>query len=175
MTLRTPCLTCFGTTTPTTYANDLSELAVSTRITFGAAGVIRGVRLFLDNADNDIHEVAIFQVGTVFAKRANCYLGNQSATGSAGTAGKWWNCWLQKPLKVTAGQSFYIAASFPFGKYWHTSNFFNTAHTNGSLTAPADGTGGFSNGAYHTGPGILYPNATFQKNFYGTDVLFGDG
>jgi hypothetical protein len=65
--------------------------------------------------------------------------------------------------------------------YVATSGFFATGPgstvpgiTNGPLTSPPTdwGTPGFSNGRYHEGNSISFPDGTFQGNCYFADVIF---
>jgi hypothetical protein len=165
----------FGSITPATYGADNSSVSLATLVHFGAAGVVRAIRLFLDDGDNDIHIVGMFLKGDVFSKVGNVYLGNQSASAPIGVSGHWFNCWLQKPLKVSAGQDFYVAAYYPFGRYWLTPHFFDTSHSNGSLSSPADNPSGDRNGMFIYNPSLVYPTGAFNASWYGTDVLVGEG
>ncbi|MGO4843180.1 DUF4082 domain-containing protein, partial [Rhizobiaceae sp. 2RAB30] len=67
---------------------------------------------------------------------------NESASG-------WQTVTFSQPISVAAGAT-YIASYHSNGFYAATANYFDTARTNGPLTAPASGTSG-GNGVYAYG------------------------
>ena len=78
------------------------------------------------------------------------------------------------PVSVTAGTT-YVASYFaPQGKYSVNENYFNSAYTNGPLTAPATGTSG-GNGVYRYNATSAFPNSTFAASNYWVDVVFQTG
>lgn len=92
-----------------------------------------------------------------------------TATATNETAAGWQTVALPAPLNVTAGQT-YIASYFcPGGRYSYDYDYFNTARTNGPLTAPSSiGSGG--NGVYALGSN--FPNQTYRALNYWVDVIF---
>ena len=73
-------------------------------------------------------------------------------------------------MQVTAGTTL-VASYHTDGNYAMDPNFFDTAHTNGSLTAPSSSTSG-GNGVFAYGGSSLFPTDSFNAASYGVDVLF---
>ncbi len=86
---------------------------------------------------------------------------NTSATG-------WQTVTFSSPVAITAGTT-YVASYHSTGAYADTSNYFTTAHTNGSLTAPASAGVYAYGGTSTTG---IFPTNTYQASNYFVDVVF---
>ena len=74
------------------------------------------------------------------------------------------------PVAITAGTT-YVASYHTSGDYSADGNYFATAHTNGSLTAPASRSSG-GDGVYAYGTAPLFPTNTFNATNYWVDVVF---
>ena len=83
---------------------------------------------------------------------------------------------LATPVSITANTT-YVASYHTTGEYVATNNFFTSAITNGSLTAPSTTTAG-GNGVYAyggTNTAGLFPTNTFSAANYWADVVFAAG
>lgn len=90
-----------------------------------------------------------------------------SVTFTNETPSGWQTATLGQPLSVTAGTTYYVSYLAPQGHYSYTSGFFNTALTNGDLTAPAG-----TNGRYLYGASGGLPLYDWGSTNYFVDVLF---
>ena len=82
----------------------------------------------------------------------------------------WIDLRFSTPVDVSANHDYVVSYTSPTGKESYTTHVFNSAVTNGSLTARADSSG-TPNGVYSTG--ALFPSTrAANSTWYGTDVDF---
>ncbi len=96
--------------------------------------------------------------------------GTLLATGtfSNTSASGWQTVTFSSPVAITAGTT-YVASYHSTGAYADTNNYFTTALTNGSLTAPASAGVYAYGGTSTTG---IFPTNTYQASNYFVDVVF---
>ena len=74
-------------------------------------------------------------------------------------------------MSITAGTTYIASYEAPVGEYSVDGNYFATALTNGSLTAPSSASSG-GNGVYAYGSNNPFPNNSFNASNYWVDVVF---
>ena len=103
-------------------------------------GTITGIRFYKGPQNTGPHVADLWSAtGTLLA----------TATFTNETASGWQQVNLSSPVVVTAGTT-YVVSYHTNGNYSADANYFDTAHTNGSLTALASGTSG-GNGVFAYG------------------------
>ena len=91
-------------------------------------------------------------------------------TFSGETASGWQTMNFSAPVNISANTTYVASYHTAVGFYSVNGNYFQTAFTNGALTALANGSGG-GNGVYLYGPGG-FPSNTFNATNYWVDVAF---
>ena len=142
----------------TTATNDASAVEVGTVLTPAKDGKITAIRFYKGIGNGGTH------VGHIWSSSgqqlASVTFTNETPTG-------WQSAKLSQPLTVTAGTSYLVSYLAPQGHYASTSGFFNTALTNGDLSAPAG-----NNGRYLYGAGGGFPLYDYGSTSYFVDVSF---
>ena len=124
-------------------------------------GTITDIRFYKGPQNTGTHVADLWTAtGTLLASAT---FTNESASG-------WQQVKLSSPVNVTAGTT-YVVSYHTSGNYSADGNYFATAHTNGSLTAPASSTSG-GDGLYAYGTGALFPTNTYNATNYWVDVVF---
>ena len=95
-----------------------------------------------------------------------------TATFSNETSSGWQQVNFSSPVPIMAN-TIYVASYHSGGEYAADHNYFNTAHTNGPLTAPATGNVADGNGVYVYGSTSAFPTYTYLARNYWVDVVFG--
>ena len=141
--------------------NDPSSVELGVKFQASTDGDVTGLR-FYKGPDNDGTHVADLWTAT----------GNllASATFTNETPEGWQQVNFSEPVPITAGET-YVASYHTSGNYSADPNLFNTALTNGPLTAPSSAESG-GNGVYAYGSDSLMPTNSFNATSYGVDVLF---
>ena len=154
-------------TTPAVVTDpDAAAIEVGVKFVPSQAGQITGIRFYKGPQNLGTH------VGNLWNATGTQLLG--TATFAGETASGWQQVNFANPVAVTAGTT-YVASYFaPQGKYSVNENYFNSAYTNGPLTAPATGTSG-GNGVYRYTGTSAFPNETFAASNYWVDVVFQTG
>jgi hypothetical protein len=141
--------------------NDPSSVELGLKFQASTNGTITGIRFYKGPQNTGTHVADLWSAtGTLLA----------TATFGTETASGWQQVSLSKPVVVTAGTT-YVVSYHTSGDYSVTSNYFASAHTNGSLTALASGTSG-GDGVYAYGTGSIFPTNSFNANNYWVDVVF---
>ena len=145
-----------------TNANDGKQLEVGVKFTSSVAGSITGIEFYRATGDTGPDIAQLWSsTGTLLA----------SGTFSNTSASGWQTVTFSSPVAITAGTT-YVASYHSTGAYADTTNYFTTAHTNGSLTAPASA-GVYAYGGTSTSG--IFPTKTYQANNYWVDVVFNNG
>ena len=154
-------------TTPAIVTDpDAAPIEVGVKFVPSQAGQITGIRFYKGPQNLGTH------VGNLWNSTGTQLLG--TATFANETASGWQQVNFANPVSVTAGTT-YVASYFaPQAKYSVNENYFNSAYTNGPLTAPATGTSG-GNGVYRYTATSAFPNSTFAASNYWVDVVFQTG
>ncbi len=139
--------------------NDPVELGVT--FSSSVSGNITGLRFYKDPIDLGLPSLPAHTVH--LWSSSGTLLG--SATFANETVSGWQQVNLAAPVAITAGTT-YIASYHSNGGYSDNANYFATAQTNGSLTAPV------SAGTYAYGTAPAVPKSTFQATNYWVDVVF---
>ncbi len=140
--------------------SDPSSVELGMKFVSSAAGTITGLRYYKSAQDTGVHTGSLWtSTGT---RLANATFTTESSSG-------WQTVMFSQAITITAGTT-YVASYHSNGRYAVTSNYFATSHTNGPLTAPANGTSG--NGVYAYGSTSLFPSASYNATNYWVDVLF---
>ncbi|WP_067175764.1 DUF4082 domain-containing protein [Microtetraspora niveoalba] len=150
------------TDVPAETVNDPISLELGVRFQASQAGVIRGIRFYKDALNTGTH------TGNLWSSSGQLLA---SATFTSETSSGWQQVTFSTPVPITAGMT-YVASYFaPSGHYSVTRPYFTTPHTNGPLTALANGAGG-GNGVYSYGATSSFPTNTYNSSNYWVDVLF---
>jgi Domain of unknown function (DUF4082)/Fibronectin type III domain/Bacterial Ig domain len=158
----TPEDTIFDFGTPATIdAGDPSGTVLGTVFTPSVNGTATGVRFYKAAANTGTH------VGGLWTASGQLLA---SATFTNETGSGWQTVQFSSPVAVAAGSSYVVSYNAPNGHYSATGAAFNSAVTNGPLTAPASGTN--PNGVYAYGPATSFPSSGFNATNYWVDVLF---
>ncbi|ARQ09491.1 oxidoreductase domain-containing protein [Rhizobium etli] len=137
--------------------NDNTAMELGMKFVASSNGTISGIRYYKAAGDTSAHTGSIWRAdGTLVA---TVTFTNESLSG-------WQTANFATPLQIAAGAT-YVASYHTTGAYVATSNYFNTAHTSGSLTALAG-----SNGVYAVGSGSIFPTSSYQSTNYWVDVVF---
>ena len=108
-------------------ANDGKQVEVGVKFTSSVAGSITGIEFYRATGDTGTDIADLWSsTGTLLATGT---FSNTSAFG-------WQPVTFSSPVAITAGTT-YVASYHSTGAYADTTNYFATAYTNGSLTAPA--------------------------------------
>ena len=150
-----------------TNLNDGSPIEVGVKFTSSTAGQITALKFYRSAGDTGSDLVDLWSsTGTKLA----------SATFSNTAASGWQTVTLATPVSITANTT-YVASYHTTGEYVATNNFFTSAISSGSLTAPSSTTAG-GNGVYAyggTNSAGLFPTNTFGAANYWADVVFAAG
>ena len=151
-----------GATPGTITVNDPSAATLGVKFVASANGTISGIRFYKGPANTGTHVADLWSsTGTLLASAS---FTNESASG-------WQQVNFSNPVSITAGTT-YVASYFTSsGDYSVDANYFNTALTSGSLTAPASGTSG-GDGVYAYGSSPVFPTGSFNASNYWVDVVF---
>ena len=150
--------------TPAKSYNDGKQVEVGVKFTSSVAGSITGIEFYRAAGDTGPDIAQLWSsTGTLLA----------SGTFSNTSASGWQTVTFSSPVAITAGTT-YVASYHSTGAYAATSNYFTSAHTNGSLTALLSTASG-GNGVYAYGgtstTGLL-PTNSYQASNYWVDVVF---
>ncbi|MBX4916572.1 DUF4082 domain-containing protein [Rhizobium bangladeshense] len=137
--------------------NDNTAMELGMKFVASANGAISGIRYYKAAGDTSVHTGSLWKAdGTLLA----------TVTFTSESLSGWQTATFSTPLQITAGAT-YVASYHTTGTYVATTGYFNTAHTNGSLTALAG-----SNGVYAVGSGSTFPTLSYQSTNYWVDVVY---
>ncbi|HEX6257853.1 MAG TPA: DUF4082 domain-containing protein [Candidatus Saccharimonadales bacterium] len=161
--------TLFGSTTPSaTDTGQTDPVTVGMRWNTSTAGNVAGVRIYRASGvyptGTTPLTVGLWDTsGNLLASRS-LLPGNQQSG--------WINVAFSSPVSVSANTDYVVGYYSPNGREEYTNDVFDSAVTNGSLTAPAD-TVGARNGVYSANSTMSYPSTASPNNtWYGVDVNF---
>ena len=152
-----------ATSTPDTPIYEDSQ-AVTLGVKFRAstAGTVTGVRFYKGSDNTGTHTGSLWDsTGQLLA----------TTTFTGETASGWQQATFNLPVAVTANTTYIASYHTPSGYYSTTRPYFTSAHTNGPLTALADGTDG-GNGVYAYNTVNTFPTNTYQSTNYWVDPVF---
>ena len=141
--------------------NDPNSVELGFKFQASSAGDITGLRFYKAPSNTGTHAANLWtSTGTLLATAT---FGNETASG-------WQQVNFATPVTITPGTT-YVASYHTSGNYSADPNLFNSAVTNGPLTAPSSASSG-GNGVYAYGSSSLFPTNSFNATSYGVDVLF---
>lgn len=161
--------TIFGSSTPSTLdSGQTTPVTLGMRWSSAVDGQLVGVRIYRQAGSYPTGSapltVGLWDTsGNLLASRS-LLPGNQQSG--------WINVRFNSPVSINDSTD-YIAGYFaPNGQEMYTANAFDTATTNGDLTAKADTTNE-PNGVYSTNSTMAFPSSAAPNNsWYGVDVMF---
>jgi hypothetical protein len=144
--------------------NDSSAVELGVKFQSAVDGFVTGIRFYKGNGNSGTH------VGTLWSddgdELASVTFTNETATG-------WQQAIFDSPVPVVAGTTYVASYHAPNGRYAvdeGDEGGFDSAVTNGPLTALASGSSG-GNGVYAYGNGGFPTNTYAESNYY-VDVVF---
>ncbi|MEH2588343.1 VCBS repeat-containing protein [Bradyrhizobium sp. AZCC 1721] len=141
--------------------NDPNSVELGLKFQASSTGDVTGLRFYKGASNTGTHVAHLWtSTGTLLA----------TATFTNETASGWQQVDFATPVTITAGTT-YVASYHTSGNYAADPGLFNSAVTNGPLTAPSSATSG-GNGVYAYGSGALFPTNSYNSTSYGVDVLF---
>ncbi|MCA6117922.1 DUF4082 domain-containing protein [Bradyrhizobium sp. WSM 1738] len=141
--------------------NDPNSVELGLKFQASSNGDVTGLRFYKGPSNTGTHVAHLWtSTGTLLA----------TATFTNETASGWQQVDFATPVTITAGTT-YVASYHTSGNYAADPGLFNSAVSNGPLTAPSSATSG-GNGVYAYGSGALFPTNTYNSTSYGVDVLF---
>ncbi|MBL7739315.1 MAG: DUF4082 domain-containing protein [Chitinophagaceae bacterium] len=143
-------------------SDDGQAIEVGIKFRSSQNGFIKGIRFYNGNTNTGTYTAKLWNYGTSTLIA--------SAVVVPGLNG-WSQVAFSSPVPVTANTTYIASYHSTSGKYANTDNYFNSAATNGPLTALANGTDG-PNGVYRYGGGGTIPSSTFAAANYWVDPIF---
>jgi hypothetical protein len=161
-----PCSIWPATATPAVAADpDASPIEIGVKFQTTQAGFVSGIRFYKGAGNSGTHAGSLWSA-------AGTRLGSATFTSESATG--WQQVLFASPVAVAANTT-YVASYFaPGGRYATTDGYFNTARTNGPLTALQDTAAG-ANGVYRLGTTSGFPTQGFAASNYWVDVVFSPG
>jgi Domain of unknown function (DUF4082)/Bacterial Ig domain len=149
--------------TPVTAdANDSNPVELGVQFQSSVAGTVTAIRFYKGPLNTGTHVGNLWTAsGTLLA----------TVTFSNETSSGWQQVNFSSPVPITAN-TIYVVSYHNGGEYAGDQNYFNTAHTNGPLTAPATGNVARGNGVYVYGSTSAFPTNTYLASNYWVDVVF---
>ncbi|WP_244443070.1 DUF4082 domain-containing protein [Bradyrhizobium sp. Ai1a-2] len=142
--------------------NDPNSVELGFKFQSSSAGDITGLRFYKGASNTGTHTANLWSsTGTLLA----------TATFNNETASGWQQVNFAAPVTITAGTTYVASYHTTSGNYSADPNLFDSAVSNGPLTAPSSASIG-GNGVYAYGSGSLFPTNTYNATSYGVDVLF---
>jgi Domain of unknown function (DUF4082)/Bacterial Ig domain len=145
--------------------NDPNPVELGVQFQSSQAGTATGIRFYKGPANTGTH------VGHLWTATGTLLT---TATFTNETASGWQQVSLASPVAIQAN-TIYVASYHCSGSYSADNNYFNGAHTNGPLTAPATGSVSGGNGVYAYGSATSFPTNTFLASNYWVDIVFAPG
>ncbi|MEV7006446.1 DUF4082 domain-containing protein [Streptosporangium sp. NPDC051022] len=148
--------------TPDSESQDSQPITLGVKFQSSTAGTVTGVRFYKGPDNTGTH------IGSLWDDTGDL-LADATYTGES--ASGWQQVLFDPPVAISAGTTYIAAYHSASGFYSTTRPYFTSAHTNGPLTALADGTDG-GNGVYGYGASSTFPTNSYQSTNYWVDVIF---
>ena len=146
------------------HVQDRNAVELGMRFTSDASGTISGMRFYKGFYNQGTHVANLWtSTGTLLG----------TATFTDETLSGWQTVTFSSPIQIAAGMT-YVASYHTGGFYSADAGYFNTARTNGHLTAVAGGSGG-GNGVYAYGTTSAFPTNSLDNENFWVDVVFNTG
>lgn len=146
-------------------ADDNAPVELGVKFKASINGKVTGVRYYKSAANSGTHTGSLWSAnGTLLAQAV---FTNESDSG-------WQQVVFPQHVAVKAGKTYVVSYHTNTGHYAYDYHYFDTARTNGYLTALSDpGNGG--NGVFAYGSGIAFPTAAHNATNYWVDATFVPG
>jgi hypothetical protein len=145
--------------------NDPNPVELGLQFQSSQAGTITGIRFYKGPSNTGTHVGHLWTgTGTLLT----------SATFTNETGSGWQQVNLASPVTIQPN-TIYVVSYHCNGFYSADNSYFNSAVTNGPLTAPASGSVSGGNGVYAYGSGTSFPTNSFLASNYWVDVVFAAG
>jgi hypothetical protein len=149
-----------------------AAIVTATTVIPAVHGTVTHGRQFLPTSNAGGVEAVVYRLDS---NSAGALVARQAYAGGNIIEGAWSQQSLSaagnSALRVYAGQHYAAGSYYPGQHIVATSHLFDSGIVNGNLTAPADGTAGYSNGRFHSG-GLGFPGDSFNSSGYFGDWLF---
>ncbi len=156
--------TIFDFTTPGNVdPGDSTPNNLGVEFTANQNGTITGIRFYKAAANTGTH------VGSLWDTSGNLLA---QGTFTNETSSGWQTLVLATPVNITANTTYIASYLAPSGHFSMTRPGFDSAVTNGPLTALANGSTTLGNGVFANGSTTIFPSNTYAATNYGVDVLF---
>lgn len=140
--------------------SDNAAVELGTKFRSSVATSVTGVKFYKGSTNTGTHTGKLWSsTGTQLA----------TVTFTNETASGWQTATFPTPVAISANTTYVISYHAPNGHYSVDEGYFNTAHTNGTLTALQNGTDG-GNGVYRYGASA-FPNSSYNASNYWVDVI----
>jgi len=148
-------------TVPATIdGNDAQAIEVGTRFTSSEIVEITGVRFYKAPDNTGVHTGSLWN--SLGVRLAQVEFVNETSTG-------WQQMSFDEPVRIEPGELYTISYHAPEGRYSASTNFFDEAHTQGPLTAPAAVSIG-GNGVFVYGSGGFPTLSASNTNYWVSPV-----
>ncbi|MEV8633544.1 DUF4082 domain-containing protein [Streptosporangium sp. NPDC051023] len=149
--------------TPAVASHPVSSAVVlGTKFRAAVSGTITGVRFYKGPDNTGTH------VGSLWSASGDLLA---EATFTGESASGWQQVNFATPVTVTANTTYVTSYLTSAGHFSYTLEYFQTPHSNGPLTALADGVDG-NNGVYAYGSTSVFPTKSYISTNYWVDVVF---
>lgn len=154
------------TATPATPAeDDTAGVELGVKFRSAVATTVTGVRFYKGAGNTGTHTGSLWSgTGTRLA----------TATFTGESASGWQAAAFGTPVALQPNTTYVVSYYAPGGRYAVTEGYFAAAHTNGNLTALADGTDG-GNGVYSYAGASTFPVSTYRASNYWVDITTAQG
>ena len=164
----------FTTQTPTgtNFADGTPSITTATSVVFAVAGSVTAVRFFATTTVSGTYTVAIWQVTSNDSTGHTGTLLASKTMGAPPAAGAWNSITLDSPVPVNTGTLYRVGVYSSAGRYVATPSFFTTGLTNGSITAPPNGSDPVALGTLGQGTFVLNATLAYPENTSGNSASY---
>ncbi len=151
----------WSTSTTPAYSTTANPGEFGLKFQVSQAGQIQGIRFYKGSGNTGTHTGHLWDSsGHLLA----------SVTFTNETAGGWQTAYFS-PVSIQPNTIYVISYYSPNGGYSYTLNYFNSAYTSGSITAPSSSQAN-GNGVVTWGSSSAFPTKSTEQPNYWVDVLF---
>jgi hypothetical protein len=158
----TTCSLWDGAATPSLITDpDTAAVELGMKFRSEVDGLITGVRFYKGPQNTGTH------VGRLWSSSGQLLA---QATFTNETTSGWQQVSFATPVAIQANTVYVVSYYAPVGGYSVDEGYFDTAHSNGPLSALADGDSG-GNGVYRYASGGGFPTSTYMSGNYWVDPI----
>lgn len=144
--------------------NDGQAVEVGVKFRSSQAGFIKGIRFYNGSSNSGTYTGKLwnYSSGTMMA----------SAVFSSVSQNGWQQVFFSSPVPIAPNTTYIASYHSTAGNYAVTDNYFNSAVTNGPLTALVNNGVSGVNGVYRYGSGVTMPGMAYASSNYWVDVVY---